>query len=135
MVKSCGWPHLFIFIFFLISENPSPLDLYILISGHHCGKIIIWFVRPEKSHYKLKYQLKGHTHPVTELLTSPDNELVASGCIHGSQSVVNIWNISEGFLLRTINASGGIFDIAWISNEMITVCFSLSKVTICVQTF
>ncbi len=55
-------------------------------------------------------QLKGHTQAVYSLAFSPDGKYLASGSF---DKRVHIWSVKDGRLLRTFEATGGIFEVCW----------------------
>ncbi len=54
------------------------------------------------------HMLEGHTAPVLDIVFSPDSKLLASG---GNDKAVNIWDVQEGKLLRTLGQHK-----TWVSN-------------------
>lgn len=73
-------------------------------------------------------QLKGHTQAVYSLAFSPDGKYLASGSF---DKRVRVWSIPAGKLLRTFEASGGIFEVCWNKDgDLLAACTEDKLVTV-----
>ena len=70
--------------------------------------------------------LNQHRDAVYCVAFSPDGKLVASGS--SPEGMLNIWNSSDGTLIKQYKGGGGIFDVSWDQDgKRVAACFGEPK--------
>ncbi|XP_018324237.1 probable E3 ubiquitin-protein ligase HERC1 isoform X2 [Agrilus planipennis] len=118
----------------LIGGSSFP---FLIIIGTSYGSVCVWKLPNVENIDKLEPQMvmnsQGHSYnPVTTISIHPKGLFFASGCLKGSSTVVNIWSLHDGSLLKTITGSGGVkYDgLTWINDYSLGIAFSRSKAII-----
>ena len=75
----------------------------------------VWDITKKKNDESIKpiHSLKGHTHKVTDVSFSPNNDLLAS---LSNYNTIKLWDARTGDLIETLKLDGGASDITFNSD-------------------